>query len=76
MIANSWGHKQGMSPSDNEDLLSQLTEENRLLKENLETFKKKYEMCEAEVKTLLRKLVKLLEEKVERLEQDLTILQS
>lgn len=72
-------NKQGMDDTDGEDLnmrYNQLTEENRQLKESLETLKQKCDMYEEEVKTLLRKIVKLLEEKIERLEQDLTFLQN
>lgn len=68
-----------MAQSDDEGLdklNNQLYAENRQLKEDLEALKKKYEMCEVEVKTLLRKIVKLFEEKIERLGQDLTFLQS
>lgn len=50
---------------------AQLVTENIHLKELLEAVKKKNEMNEGEIKSLQRKLIKLLEEKVHRLEGEL-----
>lgn len=49
----------------------QLINENIQLKETLDALKKKNEAYDGEVRTLQRKLIKLLEEKVERLETEL-----
>lgn len=63
-----------MVHSDEEDLENQneqwMAEREQLQKE-LEVMKQKYVASEGEVKFLLRKAVKLLEEKVERLEEEL-----
>lgn len=50
---------------------SQLVKENIQLKEALDAVKKKNEANEGEIKSLQRKLIKLLEEKVNRLEGEL-----
>lgn len=56
---------------DFEEMNERLIAENTHLKEALEATKKKHESAEGEVKTLLRKVVKLLEETVEKLQEDL-----
>lgn len=68
---NKQKYNQEMMEDDLNVSDSDLEAENKQLKEALETLQKKYEASEAENKTLLRKIVKLLEEKVQRLEQDL-----
>lgn len=49
----------------------ELVTENMQLREKLDALKKKNEANDGEVRTLQRKLIKLLEEKVERLETEL-----
>lgn len=49
----------------------ELVAENIKLRERLDALQRKNEAYEGELKTLHRKLIKLLEEKVERLEMEL-----
>lgn len=63
-----------MVQSDNDDFAeqnAQLITENTQLKESFDVLKKKNEMHNGEIKSLQRKLIKLLEEKVNRLEEEL-----
>lgn len=59
-----------MVHSDDDDF-AELINENTQLKEALNAVKKRNEAYDGEVRTLQRKLIKLLEEKVERLETEL-----
>ena len=53
---------------------SDLLKENNFLKAELETLKEKFERCNEEIKSLLRKTVVLLEEKVEGLNAQVKML--
>lgn len=59
-----------MVHSDDDDF-AELVNENTRLKEALITMKMKNEAYDGEIRTLHRKLIKLLEDKVERLEAEL-----
>lgn len=63
-----------MVQSKNDDIAeqnAQLITENTQLKESFDVLKKKNETHNGEIKSLQRKLIKLLEEKVNRLEEEL-----
>lgn len=60
-----------MVQSSSDNFSEELVEENNQLKETLDIVKKKNEANEGEIKSLQRKLIRLLEEKVSRLEGEL-----